>query len=231
VSAAGDGWAVVCDFDGTATTEDIGDQVSIRFAGHGHWRAAEDRYAAGEFPFAQLLRAIFAPVTASAAEIAAFAAERAVLRDGFVPFLADCQARGRPFVVCSAGLDVYIEPVLARLPADLRRHLWLRANEGRCSPQGMAVAFHGGGAFDCGRCGFCKGAVVRQLQAAGRRVVFLGDGTADRCGARAADRVFARRSLVRWCREEGIAFDPFESFAEVQARFPGEPPRPAGGDL
>jgi len=220
MSGGGPGWAVVCDFDGTTTTEDIGDQVSIRFAGHAHWRAAEDRYAAGEFPFAGLLRAIFAPITASPEEIAAFAVERAVLREGFVPFLAECHRAGRPFVVCSAGLDVYIEPVLARLPGELRRHLRLRANQGRCSPQGMAVSFHGGGALDCGRCGFCKGAVVRQLQAAGHRVLFVGDGAADRCGARAADRVFARRSLVGWCQEQGIAFEPFESFDEVRARFP-----------
>jgi len=29
-----DGWAVVCDFDGTALTEDLGDAVSQHFAGH-----------------------------------------------------------------------------------------------------------------------------------------------------------------------------------------------------
>ena len=33
MSAGMAGWAVVCDFDGTATTEDIGDQVSLHFAG------------------------------------------------------------------------------------------------------------------------------------------------------------------------------------------------------
>jgi 2-hydroxy-3-keto-5-methylthiopentenyl-1-phosphate phosphatase len=224
VIAGGGSWAVVCDFDGTATTEDIGDQVSIRFAGRGRWQEAEDAYARGEYGFGELLRRIFAPVTATREEIAAFALERAVWRDGFPAFVAACREAGWPFLVVSAGLDVYIEPVLARLPDPLRSHVSLRSNRARCSPAGLAVEFHGGGTLDCGSCGFCKGEVVRGLQAGGHRVFFVGDGGADRCGARAADRVFARRSLSRWCTAEGIPFTPFERFGDVLAGLRGPPP-------
>ncbi len=212
---SGRGWAVVCDFDGTATTEDVGDQVAIHFAGEAHYQAEEDRYRDGAFVFSELLRRLFRPITASPEEIAAFARARAVLRPGFERFLAGCREAGWPVVICSAGLDVYIEPVLARLPAELRASLTLRSNAARCSRQGLEVHFHGGGALDCGRCGFCKGKVVRQLQADGHRVAVIGDGSADRCAAEAADTVFARRSLSGWCRERGIRFRPFESFDEV----------------
>ncbi len=210
------GWAVVCDFDGTATTEDIGDQVALRFAGRDGYEKAEDEYRAGAFPFSELLKRIFSPITASEREIAAFAADRARFRPGFERFLAECRGAGRPFVLCSAGLDVYIRPVLERLPAALREHVQLRANAAACSPRGMEVSFHGGGALDCGRCGFCKGHVVRELQAAGHRVAVLGDGSVDRCAAEAADRVFARRSLSRHCAEAGIPFTPFETFDDVR---------------
>ncbi|MBI5068485.1 MAG: HAD-IB family phosphatase [Deltaproteobacteria bacterium] len=208
-------WAVVCDFDGTATTEDVGDQVAVHFAGEAHYLAEEDRYREGAFVFSELLRRIFRPITATREEIAAFARERAVLRHGFERFLLGCREAGWPVVICSAGLDVYIEPVLARLPPPLRDGLTVRANAARCSSAGLDVRFHGGGELDCGRCGFCKGKVVRQLQAAGHRVAVVGDGTADRCAAEAADAVFARRGLSRWCAERGIPFCPFESFDEV----------------
>lgn len=208
-------WAVVCDFDGTATTEDVGDQVAVHFAGEAHCQVEEGRYLEGAFVFSELLRRLFRPITATPEEIAAFARERAVLRHGFERFLAGCREAGWPVVICSAGLDVYIEPVLARLPAPLRGGLTLRANAARCSAGGLDVHFHGGGALDCGRCGFCKGAVVRELQAAGHRVAVVGDGTADRCAALAADAVFARRSLSRFCAERGIPYRPFESFDEV----------------
>jgi 2-hydroxy-3-keto-5-methylthiopentenyl-1-phosphate phosphatase len=209
-------WAVVCDFDGTAVTEDIGDRVAIRFAGRGVWQAAEDRFRAGELTFSQLIEAIFAPITASRDEIAAFARATAVLRPGLERFVASCRELRRPFLVASAGLDVYIEAVLERLAPDVRAHVELRSNRATCSSSGMSIAFHGDGG-GCGRCGFCKGTVVDELHARGYRVAVCGDGTADRCAALRADLVFARRRLVDYCRLDGIAFLPFETFDDVSA--------------
>ncbi len=212
-------WAVACDFDGTIVTEDIGDQVSIHFGGYTAWRAAEDRYKAGGMPFSALLSAIFAGVTASGEEIAAWARDRAVLRPGLERFVRLCRDQGIPFVVLSAGLDVYIHAILERLPPELRAHVKVRANHAVTSPRGLAVEFHAtqGG---CGSCGFCKGAVVEELRAAGHRVAMLGDGTADRCAAERADLVFARGRLPKYCDEMGVRYTRFETFDEVLALFP-----------
>jgi 2-hydroxy-3-keto-5-methylthiopentenyl-1-phosphate phosphatase len=212
-------WAIVCDFDGTALTEDLGDRVALRFAGEANYRRAEDGYRAGAYPFSDLLARIFAPITASREEIAAFARDTAVLRPGFERFLSACREGGRPFLVVSAGLDAYIEPVLELLPASLRAHLELRANRARIGPGGLAVSFHGS---DCGFCGFCKGNVVRELQAAGNKVLVCGDGTGDRHAADAADAVFARRgsSLARYCDAKGLAHELFDTFDDVMERFP-----------
>ncbi|HUK65225.1 MAG TPA: MtnX-like HAD-IB family phosphatase [Anaeromyxobacteraceae bacterium] len=207
-------WAIACDFDGTAVTEDVGDAVSIHFAGREHWQAAEDRYRTGELTFRALLSAMFAPVTASRDEVAAFARARAVLRPGLERLLAFCREEEFPFVLCSAGLDVYILPVLERLPPALRTHLGLRCNLAHCSPAGLTVEFldDGGG---CGRCGFCKGTVVDELKARGYRVAMCGDGSADRCAAKKADLVFARGRLPRYCEELGIPYTRFETFDDV----------------
>jgi 2-hydroxy-3-keto-5-methylthiopentenyl-1-phosphate phosphatase len=212
-------WAIVCDFDGTALTEDLGDHVAFRFAGEDHYRAAEDAYRSGAYPFGALLARIFAPITAPRDEIAAFARANAVWRPGFERFLAACREGGRPFLIVSAGLDAYIEPVVAGLPPHLAAHVEVRANRALISSAGTEVAFHG---EDCGFCGFCKGNVVRELQAAGHKVLLCGDGTGDRHAADAADAVFARRgsSLVRYCAERGIRHEVFETFDEVIARFP-----------
>ncbi len=213
-------WAIVCDFDGTALTDDLGDRVALRFAGEDNYRDAEEAYRAGALSFSALLRRMFAPITAGRAEIAAFARAHGVLRPGFERFLAACHAAGRPFLIVSSGLDAYIEPVLERLPGDLRRHLEVRANRAVLGPRGLEVTFHG---HDCGTCGFCKGHVVRELRSAGNKVVVLGDGSGDRHAADAADAVFARRgsSLARYCAERAIAHDLFETFDEVMERFPG----------
>jgi 2-hydroxy-3-keto-5-methylthiopentenyl-1-phosphate phosphatase len=212
-------WAIVCDFDGTALTEDLGDRVALHFAGEENYRLAEDAYRAGGVAFGALLSRIFAPMTAARAEIAAFARAHGVFRPGFERFLAACRDGGRPFLLVSSGLDAYIEPVLERLPAELRGHLELRANRARTSAAGTVIEFHGA---DCGFCGFCKGEVVRELQGRGHKVLVCGDGSGDRHAAEAADAVFARHgsSLARWCAQRGIRHEAFETFDEVMARFP-----------
>ncbi|HEY6100241.1 MAG TPA: MtnX-like HAD-IB family phosphatase [Anaeromyxobacter sp.] len=212
-------WAIVCDFDGTALTEDLGDRVAHRFAGEENYRAAEDLYRAGAYPFGVLLAKVFAPMTAGRDEIAAFARAHGVFRPGFERFLGACRDGGRPFLIVSSGLDAYIEPVLERLPAHLRGHLEVRANRARISGEGTRVDFHGA---DCGTCGFCKGHVVRELQAAGHKVLLCGDGAGDRHAADAADAVFARRgsSLARYCAQQAIRHELFETFDEVMERFP-----------
>jgi len=219
-------WAIVCDFDGTALSLDLGDRVATHFAGEASYQAAEDAYHAGELSFGALLARVFAPITASREEIAAFARRTAVLRPGFERFVAACRDGGAPFYVVSSGLDAYIEPVLDDLHPDLRGHLRVRANRAVTGPGGLAVEFDG---TDCGFCGFCKGHVVEELQAAGHRVVMLGDGTGDRHAADRADHTFARAgsSLVTYCREKALPHDVFETFDEVIARWPtGSSPSP-----
>ena len=73
----------------------------------------------------------------------------------------------------------------------------------------------------CGRCGNCKRNVVEGLraEAAARgaypRIVFIGDGSSDRCGAQVADLVFAKLRLRAWCDENGVDYIPFETMADV----------------
>jgi 2-hydroxy-3-keto-5-methylthiopentenyl-1-phosphate phosphatase len=213
-------WAIVCDFDGTALTEDLGDQIARRYAGVEAWTRAEDRFRAGLVTFGGLLEEIFAAVRAERHELEAFARARAVWRPGFERFLAASREGGVPFLLVSSGLDVYIEPVLERLPPLLRGHLELRANRAVVSPDGVRLGFFG---EDCGFCGACKGHVVRELQARGHKVAVLGDGSGDRHAADAADHVFARAgsSLARACARDGLRHDVFATFDEVLARFPG----------
>jgi 2-hydroxy-3-keto-5-methylthiopentenyl-1-phosphate phosphatase len=72
----------------------------------------------------------------------------------------------------------------------------------------------------CGRCGFCKGAVVDELHEHGYRVAMCGDGSADRCAAERADVVFARGRLPRYCDELGVPYLRFETFDDVISAFP-----------
>ncbi len=212
-------WAVVCDFDGTATVDDLADALSIASIGRERWQVAEDAFQRGDLTFEGLLRAIFEPIVTTPEAVRAFVREHLRFRPGFERLVRACQERRMPFLLVSGGLDLYIRPALELLPPELGRRMEIRANRAEITPTGLRLTFpYRDAPGACGTCGSCKGAIVRELQRQGRRVLAVGDGNADRCMAGVADLLFARGRLLAWCRAEGIACVPFETLDGVAER-------------
>ena len=208
---------VVCDFDGTATLLDIGDELSKHFGGAAHWDAERARFATGALDTRGIIEAIYAKVSASEGEVRAFAAENARLRPGFNELVAACAARGVPFILASGGLRQYVEAVLeAHLDPLLRDHVEIRANEGHFGPPGhLRVEFPWeelSRAQGCTACGSCKRVAVADLRERGvQHIIGVGDGFADRCLVQHADQAFARAGsyLAKFCAETGLAHATF----------------------
>ena len=209
--------AVVCDFDGTATLLDIGDEISKRFGGLEHFQEQKERFARGELDTRGIIESIYARVVAAEPEISSFAVEAARLTPGFVELIAAARERGAPFYLASGGLRQYIEAVLeAHLPAELRQHVRLRANEGIFSPsKPLRVRFPSdqeSRRAGCSVCGSCKRVSIAEARREGKSYVLgIGDGFADRCVVQFADRTFAREGsyLQRYCLERGLAHTAF----------------------
>ncbi|MGZ4397336.1 MAG: hypothetical protein ACXVZ1_02855 [Gaiellaceae bacterium] len=113
----------------------------------------------------------------------------------------------RPLVL-SSNVRELIEPVLAHHGIEVE----LIANELiESGPRGWRVRFLNSEA--CSVCGQpCKRAFLPD-----EPIVYVGDGTSDRCAAQAAERIFARGSLARYLAERGVAFEPFEDLLDVTA--------------
>jgi 2-hydroxy-3-keto-5-methylthiopentenyl-1-phosphate phosphatase len=213
---------VVCDFDGTATLLDIGDEISKHFGGSAHWEAESARFRRGELDTRGIIQAIYTKVFATEDEVRAFAARTALLRPGFAELIAACRDRGAPFILASGGLRQYIEAVLeANLSADLRDHVRIVANEGVFGADGLQVKFpteEAARELGCSTCGSCKRVAVAEARKAGaRQVIGAGDGFADRCLARSADSIWAREGsyLHRWCVENRVTHTPFTALDGV----------------
>ena len=204
---------VLLDFDGTITVRDadfvIADAVLPPARANGYVPLAEayERLEIGAAAYFER----FLELVPLCPEEFAREAVRVPLRPGLDRLLA---ALGQPefeLRVLSEGLDVYIEPALraaglGHLPYSCNRAIW--------DGVGYTVAPAADG-VPCARCLNCKGAHVQRARDAGRRVVMVGNGASDLCGARRADLVFARDGLVDHCRREGIAHTPFDRFDEI----------------
>lgn len=189
---------LVLDWDGTCTVRDslvaaihdLGDPTVY----DGNFQQRFGSYGAA-------LAAEIATLRVTAEEAATWAVANVELRAGFHELVE----RYRPVIV-SSGLPQLIRPVLEREGVDLE----LRSNDAEPSPAGWRVIFR-----DEGVCPVCGDKCKRRSLPEGRPLVFVGDGWSDRCASLAADRVFARTGLAEYLDEQGVPYEPYESFFDV----------------
>jgi 2-hydroxy-3-keto-5-methylthiopentenyl-1-phosphate phosphatase len=203
--------AILVDYDGTVALTDVSDTVMAEHVA-GDWEAEAAAYDAGLMGSRRLMTIEMAMVDAVPADLFATAAEQPH-DPGFVPFVRRAQAAGIPVEVVSDGFGFFIGPALATLGVGE-----LPVVTARTTFRGRRASIeYPNGNPRCLVCGTCKRDRVLAHRAAGRRVVFIGDGESDRYAAGYSDVVFAKRSLVRICVEAGWPFQRFTEFSEVDA--------------
>jgi 2-hydroxy-3-keto-5-methylthiopentenyl-1-phosphate phosphatase len=203
--------AILVDYDGTIAQTDVSDTVMAEHVG-GDWEEAAAAYDAGLIGSRRLMELEMALVDDEESALLATAAGQP--HDaGFVPFVRRAQAAGIPVEVVSDGFGFFIRPALERLgvgelPIVTARTTFADRRARIDWPNGNPRCFV---------CGTCKRDRVLAHRAAGRRVVFIGDGESDRYAAGYSDVVFAKRSLVRICLEAGWPFHRWTEFSEIEA--------------
>ena len=154
--------------------------------------------------YGEALAAEIHTLTVTADEAAAWAVENVEIRAGFHEFVDTYSP-----VIVSSGLPQLIRPVLEREGLE---HLEVRSNDAEVRPDGWRVIFR-----DEGVCPVCGDRCKRRSLPDGRPLVFVGDGWSDRCASLAADRVFARAGLAEYLAEQGVPYEPYDTFFDVAA--------------
>ncbi len=202
---------IFCDFDGTATEQDVGQEFFLRFGRRKECLAAVEAWLSGRISSAEMYLREFAGVRAEAAEVERFARSMR-LRRGFVEFVNDCRSRGDQLFVVSDGFAFYIRLILQMAGLS---EMEVLANDWRFEPGGRLRPLFPFLQQSCGRCANCKGHHVRARRC-GRLQIYIGDGYSDRCGAAEADIIFARRDLARFCEEQEWTYYAYEDFEDVR---------------
>jgi HAD superfamily phosphoserine phosphatase-like hydrolase len=178
----------------------------------GIWEAEVAAYDAGRMGSRRLMELEMELIDAPPAALLATAAAQPH-DPGFVPFVRRAQAAGIPVEIVSDGFGFFIKPALEALGVgELPVVTASTTFEGRRA----TIAFPNGHQT-CLVCGTCKRNRVLAHQAAGRAVVFIGDGESDRYAAGYSDVVWAKRSLERICLEAGWPFQRWTEFHEIEA--------------
>lgn len=204
---------IFSDFDGTLTQNDVGDALIKNFGDWPECNKVVQRWLRGEISSREYYEVAALTMRMNQKQLNDFC-DMQPLASGFFEFAAFCRDRNWPLIVLSDGLDYYIHRVLARHGFDLP----VVANHLEFSPAGRIEISFPHFEHSCGKCANCKGYHVRQLAKPQEKIVYIGDGYSDRCGAQEADIVFAKHDLAKWCEEMQVKYFHYENFEQVLSR-------------
>jgi 2-hydroxy-3-keto-5-methylthiopentenyl-1-phosphate phosphatase len=203
--------AILVDYDGTIATVDVSDKIVYTFLRE-RYGADAAAYASREAGSRTLFISQVKLLPGDPAAVVELAEAQPHDRT-FAPFVRRALELEIPVEVVSDGFGFYIGPALARLGVPPIPVISARTT----FDGGSATMTFPNGHPDCFVCGTCKRQRVLGHQAAGRTVVFVGDGESDRYAAAYSDIVFAKRDLAALCRAEGWPYTPWHGFDDLRA--------------
>jgi len=204
--------AILVDYDGTIAQTDVSDALMADFV-TGEWEARAAEYDAGLVGSRRLMEWEVGLITTDPEVLRAFAAAQPH-DPGVAPLVRRAQAVGIPVEVVSDGFGFFIPAALAALGVP---DVPVVSASTTFDAEGRARIDFPNGHPSCFVCGTCKRNRVLAHQAAGRAVVFIGDGESDRYAAGYSDVVFAKRALAELCRVNGWPFRAWTGFEEIDA--------------
>jgi 2,3-diketo-5-methylthio-1-phosphopentane phosphatase len=202
--------AILTDFDDTAAAQNVAELLLNRF-GDPTWTDVRQQFRDGKLNLKEYQEITFRNIQADRAAMQHHVREHATLRPYFPELYQFCRNNEIPIAVVSQGLDFYISALLERdgfgdVPIYAVNTSF---DQGR-------ISYHYNHVYPGQeRQGNSKALIVERYQQRGYYVLFAGDGASDQEASVRADKVFAHRTLARFCEEQGIDYEPFQDFRSM----------------
>lgn len=206
---------LVSDFDGTMTQHDfykLAIESLLPAETPDYWA----RYRAGTITHFEALRAYFASIRASEADVLAVV-QRMKLDPNLPAAVESLHRAGWRVVVTSAGCDWYIRRLLASASVEVEVY----SNPGRFEAgKGLLMEQPTGSPYFSPTLGVDKTGVVKDFLDRGLTVAFAGDGFPDADPARLVpgDLRFARGDLAQVLSQEHLAYHSYAAWSDIADR-------------
>jgi len=202
---------ILCDFDGTISTRDMGYTLLRRFSS-GDWENIDQEFRQGRIGSKEAYCRIAKILKGNEKEIIDFIGNHSGIDTHFASFYQYCKKAGIDIKIVSDGLDLYIRRILdihylSEIPFYANETRFLKKNR-------ITLRFPYSNA-ECGLCGTCKKKLVQLQRKTYDSVFFIGNGLSDCCGAKEADFVFAKEALYAYCVDQEIPCHFFNDFGEI----------------
>lgn len=203
---------IFIDFDGTITTEDVGEKMFLTFGNPDKSREIIIRWLDDKINSVQSWRELCATVDEfNTAEFDDFLS-KIEIDPTFKGFVDYCHRNDFDIYILSDGLDYYIERILKR---EGLSHLPRYSNTLKFGENGELTPQFPHTDEECKKCANCKRNHIIENSGDSDYTVYIGDGNSDVCPAQYCDFIFAKDSLLQYCEENRISFTPYQYFDDV----------------
>lgn len=206
---------ILCDFDGTVCSVDMGNEILNRFTGKG-WEEIDRAYCADEIGSRVAYSQVTPLFKGTRSQMLKFVSDKEKLDPYFAGFYVYCREKGVDLKIVSDGLDFYIDAILKKYGLGEIEYF---SNAVLFSDRDkMSIEFPQMNK-KCEKCGTCKSNILTKYQTSYDMIVYIGDGHSDFCPAQKADLVFAKGILYEKCMEVGKSTIQYGNFQDVHQYF------------
>ncbi len=203
---------MLCDFDGTVSTQDVGHEVIKRFMA-GDWVEIDEAYADGRIGSMTAYQRIASLMKVTKDEMAEYTLGLDVMDPYFIDFYRFCRGEGYDVKIVSDGLDFYIDFILRRYGLE---DIEFYSNVIRFhDDRSVTIEFPRHNA-ECSKCGTCKSFILQQYRQTYDKIIYIGNGYSDVCPSKHADIVFGKDVLYEKCMHGEQTCIHYRNFKDVK---------------
>lgn len=200
---------IFCDFDGTVTLKDLGDEIFKQF---GEFEPYHSQLINGDINIRQYWHRIVPTLPNDSETAINQLALSSDIDPYFLKFIDTCKSNNYHISIVSDGFSSYIKPILENINMGNYKVYCNSINFTQTKP---FPEFYG--ASESCNClsSSCKRNVVLNNSDDEDIIVFIGDGYSDFCAAEHSDVIFAKKNLASYCSKNRIPFYNFKTFFDV----------------
>ncbi|HPN37046.1 MAG TPA: MtnX-like HAD-IB family phosphatase [Melioribacteraceae bacterium] len=202
---------VFVDFDGTITTQDVGEAMFLKFGELELVNNIIERWLKREISSFESWEQMCKSVNGFSLKIFHEFLDTIKIDLTFKNFVEHCEKNNIDIYVVSDGFDIYIKHILER---EGLTKLKVFCNKMNIVGDKIIPVFPYPDE-ECKICANCKRNHIIDNSGDLEYNVYIGDGLSDTCPAQFCDLIFAKKSLLKFCEKNRITFSPFTNFNDV----------------
>ena len=204
---------IYIDFDGTITKRDIGEHMFLEFGDPIKSQEIIDEWVAGKINSKTVWRELCKTIKNFDDNKFDEFLDTMEIDDYFIDFLEYCDENDFPVTILSDGLDYYIDKIAKKFNFD---HVPLFSNKLTFDENKNLIPTFPYTDEECKDCANCKRNHILNSSSDEDITIYIGDGYSDKCAAEHSDYIFAKKSLLKYCEQNGLPYFQFKDFEDVK---------------